>query len=345
MTSGTHIDSQAIIRSDQSLEALNTLGLPSTAAHYAAPESLEALSTVLATCQQQGWPLHVLGGGSNVIVAPQVGGLVLHYAADNYWLEQQADTTLLHVDAGVRWPRLVEAITAQGYWGIENLALIPGCAGAAPVQNIGAYGVELSDVLYEVECMDIRTQNLRVLSNQDCAFGYRDSIFKHALAGQVVITRIVLKLTTQGLPRLAYADLAERVGNDLTPARIAATVSAIRREKLPDPAVLANAGSFFKNPIIDAIQARHLRDRYPDIPCYPAENGVKVAAGWLIDQCGLKGIRRGHFGIHARQALVLVHTGDGSGEELMAFAQDIMAKVKETFGIELEPEPRPLGWE
>ncbi|WP_253443560.1 UDP-N-acetylmuramate dehydrogenase [Halomonas sp. Y3] len=327
------------------LSSANTLGLPCVAEHFAAPESLAALQAALVEARRQGWPLTLLGGGSNLILPERLPGLVIRPAMARWWLEEgEGEAVRVHAEAGVVWHDLVMALAGRGLWGTENLALIPGSCGAAPIQNIGAYGVELCEVLEAVEVVSLADGGERWMTAEACAFAYRDSIFKGALGGQVVITRLVLRLSRTPRPRLGYGDLAERAGEQPTPLRVAEAVCAIRREKLPDPAVLGNAGSFFKNPVVAAVQAERLLALHPEMPHFPQPDGrVKLAAGWLIDQCGLKGWRDGRFGVHERQALVLVHFGGGSAAELLTFAERVAGRVAERFGVELEREPRLAG--
>jgi UDP-N-acetylmuramate dehydrogenase len=330
--------------SEHDLSRANTLGLPCVAERFAAPRSVDELRDVLQRAADRGWPLLVLGGGSNLILPPRLTGLVVQPALTHWWLEEADDGVLVHAEAGVNWHALVMALAGRGLWGIENLALIPGHCGAAPIQNIGAYGVELCEVLEAIHLRYLDDGHEAVLSPQECAFGYRDSLFKGELEGRVVITRLVLRLSRTPRPRLDYGDLARRVGAAPTPLQVAEAVCAVRREKLPDPATLGNAGSFFKNPLVGCEVADRLLADHPELPCFPqAGDRVKLAAGWLIERCGLKGWRAGHFGVHDRQALVLVHFGGGSAGELLAFADQVANRVAERFGIMLEPEPRLAG--
>ncbi|MFP4137759.1 MAG: UDP-N-acetylmuramate dehydrogenase [Halomonas sp.] len=335
----------ASIRRDHDLTHANTLGLPCVAERFTAPTTLAALGEALAEARSRGWPLTLLGGGSNLILPERLPGLVVQPAlADWGQVPGGEGEVRIHAEAGVNWHELVMALAARGLWGTENLALIPGACGAAPIQNIGAYGVELAEVLEAVEVLHLETGRPASMTPEACAFGYRDSIFKGALDGRVVITRLVLKLSTVPCPRLGYGDLAGRVGASPTALEVAEAVCAIRREKLPDPAHLGNAGSFFKNPLVSAAVAERLRAEFPAMPCFPQPDGrVKLAAGWLIDRCGLKGWREGHFGVHERQALVLVHLGGGSAAELLAFAERVADRVEERFGVCLEREPRLAG--
>ena len=335
----------ASIQRDHDLAHANTLGLPCVAERFTAPATLAALEEALAEARSRGWPLTLLGGGSNLILPERLPGLVVQPAMADWWRESAGEGRVrVHAEAGVNWHELVMALAARGLWGTENLALIPGSCGAAPIQNIGAYGVELADVLEAVEVLHLATGCREVMTPAACAFGYRDSIFKGALDGRVVVTRLVLALSTAPRPRLGYGDLAARVGATPGALEVAEAVCAIRREKLPDPARLGNAGSFFKNPLVAAWHAERLLAEFPEMPHFPQPDGrVKLAAGWLIDQCGLKGRREGHFGVHERQALVLVHFGGGSAGELLAFAERVAGRVEERFGVSLEREPRLAG--
>ncbi|MGY4878131.1 UDP-N-acetylmuramate dehydrogenase [Vreelandella aquamarina] len=320
----------------------NTLRLPVKAQWFSAPTTLTALQYCVRQAHAEG-TIYVLGGGSNVLLPERLNGRVIHPALKQWWLEAQGNDVLAHVGAGVNWHALVMALAEKGLWGIENLALIPGDCGAAPVQNIGAYGVELADVLDAVQVMYLADGSVDWLTNEACGFGYRDSIFKNALQGKVIITRLILRLKRHAEPKLGYGDLSERVGGNPSSADVAHAVCQVRQEKLPDPAELANAGSFFKNPLVSAKQAEVLLSRYPALPHFAQPDGTfKLAAGWLIDQCGLKGVRFGAFGVHERQALVLVHFGGGDRAALLDVADHVVATVKARFGVALEVEPRIL---
>lgn len=333
-----------LIRAHVSLTEHNTLGFVSEAQWYAAPTTIDECKAVLADARAQALPITVLGGGSNVILEPFVPGLVIvpSMTAVRYD-DAENGAVRVYAEAGVEWPALVVETAERGLWGIENLALIPGRCGAAPVQNIGAYGVELADVISAVHVLYFDGRE-DVISAEQAAFGYRDSVFKHALAGRCLITAIELIVQRQAEPKLGYGDLASRVSQPCTPAEVAAAVSAVRREKLPDPNVLGNAGSFFKNPVIAHEHAERLLQQHSAMPHFSVgDETVKIPAAWLIDQCGFKGITRGTVGVHDRQALVLVNRGGGDANALMALAEDIQGHVMAQFGIALEPEPRRIG--
>ncbi|OLO09061.1 UDP-N-acetylenolpyruvoylglucosamine reductase [Salinicola sp. MH3R3-1] len=327
---------------DRDLSHANTLALPSRAERFWHARSESDVVDGLQLANAHGWPITVLGGGSNLLLPPAVGGLTLRADIEGVTFRQGlGDTVHVEVGAGVGWHALVEACVARELWGIENLALIPGLAGAAPIQNIGAYGVELADVIDWVELVDRRDARVQRLDRDACGLGYRDSVFKRELADQVVITRLGLTLSTRPRPQLDYGILRERVSASPSARDVFEAVCAIRREKLPDPIRTPNAGSFFKNPLVTAAVAARLLEQSPSMPHYPQPDGqVKLAAGWLIDQCGLKGHREGAFGVHDRQALVLVHFGGGTLEGLLAFADTLVAAVQARFGVVLEREPR-----
>ncbi len=330
---------------DHALDGLNTLGLSARAAHFMRLSREAELAPALALAAERGWPVSLLGGGSNLILAPHLDGLVLQPGFADCELTPGADGSVgVRVAAGHDWHALVMAMAARGLWGLENLALIPGQCGAAPIQNIGAYGVELAEVLEAVELRYLDDGRAETLGVGECAFGYRDSLFKGELAGRVMITHLRLRLSTRPRPRLDYGDLGRRVEGEPSPLAVAEAVCAIRREKLPDPLTLPNAGSFFKNPLVPGPQAEALIKDHPTMPHFAQPEGkVKLAAGWLIDQCGLKGWREGPFGVHERQALVLVHHGGGDARGLLDFAERVAERVRGRFGVVLEREPRLMG--
>lgn len=335
---------RAVIEHNVDLSASNTLGLACIAERVATPRCRAALSALVRDGHTGRGPLTLLSGGSNLILPERLPGLTLRPAMTQWWIEPRGNDAYVHVGAGVNWHGLVMALAERGWWGLENLALIPGHCGAAPVQNIGAYGVELADALESLTLMHLEDGRFQRLGVDECDFGYRESLFKGELDGRVVITDLTLRVSRAGRARLGYGDLASRLSPTPTPWEVAEAVCAVRREKLPDPAELGNAGSFFKNPVVDGDRAQALRQAHPDMPHFAlAEGDVKLAAGWLIDQCGLKGWRSGHFGVHERQALVIVHHGGGSAQELLAVAAQVAGHVRDRFGIELEREPRLAG--
>lgn len=284
----------------------------------------------------------VLAGGNNILFTQDFDGVLLTpRAASIDVVAETPDAVAVRAEAGVEWDDLVAWAVERDLWGIENLSLIPGKVGAAPVQNIGAYGAEAKDAIESVEMFCTDTCNTLILSREHCAFGYRESVFKRALRGRVVITAVTFRLSRRPRPDLCYGDLLRETEarGGATLRNIREAICSIRRAKLPDPAVLGNAGSFFKNPVVEAPVAERLLAEYPDMPHYAAPEGrIKLAAGWLIDRAGMKGYREGSVGVHERQALVLVNHGGATGGEVIAFARTVQAKVREKFGIEIDTE-------
>jgi UDP-N-acetylmuramate dehydrogenase len=327
-----------------SLKPFNTLGLAQYCANILEVHSTEQLIDVCLDLAVRREPMLVLGGGSNLVLIDDFRGTVVRVMSLGVEVEQDESSYHLSVAAGESWHELIEFCLAQGMPGLENMALIPGTVGAAPIQNIGAYGIELCDVCAWVEYLDLHSGKLVRLSNAECEFSYRDSIFKGRLRERAVITRVGLCLPKLWRPNLSYGPLQEFDANSVTARDIFDTVCQIRRQKLPDPAVLGNAGSFFKNPMIDADEYLMLAQRFPNIVGYAQADGrVKLAAGWLIDTAGLKGYVLGHVAVHQQQALVLVNLGGGTGQEICQLALYVIEQVKRKFGVVLEPEPRIIG--
>lgn len=340
---------RAVIEERVDLQPRNTLRLPGHAAWFARICQDGAIPEMFDWASEQGMPVLVIGGGSNIVLRSGFRGLVLAMALrERHWEMLDADTARLTLGAGENWHETVLYACKSGFRGIENLALIPGTVGAAPIQNIGAYGVELKQVLYNLEAWDRLESRFRTLSPEECDFGYRDSCFKRE-PERYVITRIRLTLSRRRPFQLSYGELAQEYGHlhdpdsELTPLQVAKTVSDIRRRKLPDPSFLPNAGSFFKNPLVSPETLGELRRQWPDLVAYPENDHYKLAAGWLIEQCGWKGHREAHVGVHSRQALVLIHHGNGTGEELLELAGRIREDVERRFGVTLEMEPRIVG--
>ena len=323
-----------------SLRGRNSFGVDQRAAHLVEFETAEDLRTFFAAGIPGRWT--VLAGGNNILFTEDYDGVLLTPAARQIALvSDDGDEVRLRVEAGVEWDDLVEWAVERGLWGIENLSLIPGKAGSAPVQNIGAYGCEAKDAIRRVEMYCVETGTVLTLDAAHCGFGYRESVFKHDLKGRVIITAVEIALSHTPRPRLGYGDVEREVEarGGATLRNIREAICSIRRAKLPDPAVLGNAGSFFKNPVVEAPVAERLLAEYPDMPHYAAPEGrVKLAAGWLIDRAGMKGYREGSVGVHERQALVLVNHGGATGGEVIAFARTVQAKVREKFGIEIDTE-------
>ncbi|HIY69454.1 MAG TPA: UDP-N-acetylmuramate dehydrogenase [Candidatus Alistipes intestinigallinarum] len=323
-----------------SLRDRNSFGVEQQAARLIEFENADDLREIFSAGIPPRWM--VLSGGNNILFTQDYDGVLLTPVARQITiLEERGETLRVRVEAGVEWDDLVEWAVERGLWGLENLSLIPGKAGAAPVQNIGAYGCEAADTIRRVEMFCVETATMLTLDAAHCAFGYRESVFKHALKGRVIITAIELELSRTPRPRLGYGDVEREVEarGGATLRNIREAVCAIRRAKLPDPAVLGNAGSFFKNPVVEPTVAEALLAEYPDMPHYPAPEGrVKLAAGWLIDRAGMKGCREGNVGVHDRQALVLVNHGGATGAEVLAFARKVQQRVREKFGIEIDTE-------
>ncbi|MDR3235615.1 MAG: UDP-N-acetylmuramate dehydrogenase [Prevotellaceae bacterium] len=331
------------IHRDYPLKAHHTFGFDVKARYYAAPDTPEALHALLADPLYRKLPKLIIGGGSNLLFRADYEGLVIQprfHAIDI--VDEDDDSVTLCADAGVVWDEFVDYCVQHGWGGVENLSGIPGTAGAAPVQNIGAYGVEVKDVIYGVEALRIDSLQPVFFTREACMFGYRDSIFKHtAWKNNIVITRATFKLWKNSQPVTHYGALSAALHDCPTPtlAQVRQAVLAVRRQKLPDPAVAGNAGSFFKNPAVPCAKAHALAAAYPALTLYPA-NGeeVKVPAAWLIEQCGWKGKRVGQVGVHAPQPLVLVNYGGGTGNDVMQLAADIQQSVAAKFGIALEME-------
>lgn len=287
--------------------------------------------------------LWILGEGTNTIFTEDFKGTILWIQLRGIEVTEHSDSWLLHVAAGENWHRLVEFTLNQGMPGLENLALIPGSVGAAPVQNIGAYGVELSEFIEGVEGYDLKTKETRYLPNSGCGFSYRESVFKTPAFSHFVITDVYLRIPKNWIPKLSYADLAD-MPDSSSAYEIMQRVIEVRRRKLPDPIEIPNAGSFFKNPIIDHIQLKRLQEKYPTMPVYPVDaQSSKIPAGWLIDKAGLKSLQVGDAGVHEKQALVLVNRGTASGQDLSQLAHKIISEVHDIYGVKLEPEVRLLG--
>lgn len=329
---------------DVSMQGLNTLRLPARAAWFVRVTDVDSLQAALDWADERGLPVLVLGGGSNVILAGDFDGLVIRVGiTGRCWSAANGDTAELEVGAGENWHETVMYTVKAGYRGLENLALIPGTVGAAPIQNIGAYGVELSTTLLDVEVWDRDAGEVRRLSAEACEFDYRDSVFKRH-PERYVILRIRLRLSRTAPLNLGYRDLqdyfADEDVTDLTAEDVASAVIKVRCQKLPDPDFLPNVGSFFKNPVVPLSQYESLKARFPELVAYVGADSAKLAAGWLIDTCGWKGYRESHVGVHNRQALVLVHHGNGQGAELLSLAARIRDDVRDRFGVALEVEPR-----
>ena len=328
---------------NKSLTGRNSFGVQASCRQLIEYETSEDLHTIFADmiCRCEKWM--VLSGGNNVLFTEDYDGVILHPASDGIEITSQTpDHTLVRVQAGVEWDDFVAWCAEHELWGAENLSLIPGKVGAAPIQNIGAYGTEASDIIRSVEMFCTDTLNTLTLDASYCGFGYRESIFKHSLKGRVIVTAVNFTLSRKAAPNLGYGALSKHVEElgGPTLANIRRAVIDIRRSKLPDTSVTGNAGSFFKNPIVDASKARNLKEKFDDMPIYPTaqEDKVKIAAGWLIEKAGWKGRCEGAAGVHDRQALVLINKGGATGRQIIDLATRIRHDVLSMFGIDIEPE-------
>ena len=328
---------------NQSLKPYNTFGIDVTAKQFINIETVEDLEFILR--KNYASELFILGGGSNMLLTKNIEATVLHIdLKGKEVLKETEEKVVVRVMAGENWHNFVLWCLEQDFGGLENLSLIPGNVGTSPIQNIGAYGVELKDHFLHCEAINIQTLEKKVFNTNDCNFGYRNSIFKNELKDQYVITSVDFVLSKKEHQVItSYGSINEelKLKSIQNPSiqDISNAVIEIRKQKLPNPKELGNSGSFFKNPIISINVFQELQKEYPEIPSYPiSENEVKVPAGWLIDKAGLKGYRNGDAGVHKNQALVLVNYGEASGKEILALAEEIIQKIKNRFGIALEPE-------
>ncbi|QMW02043.1 UDP-N-acetylmuramate dehydrogenase [Spirosoma foliorum] len=334
------------IQSRVSLKPYNTFRIDANARYWVEISNEEDLRTLLQLSEFIDTPKLILGGGSNVLLRQNFDGLVVKINIQGIDIIREDDNHVyLTAGAGVNWHELVLFCVKRGYAGMENLSLIPGTVGASPMQNIGAYGVELEQVFESLTAIHILTGEKRTFTHVDCAFGYRESVFKRELKGQYIITSVTFQLDKQPTFHTRYGAIQETltamgVSEDkLTIKAVSDAVIQIRRSKLPDPAQIGNAGSFFKNPEIPKAQFDTLKTDYPTLPGYPAgDEQVKVPAGWLIEQAGWKGYRSGDAGVHAKQALVLVNYGTATGDEIISLAKQVQQSVQEKFGVSISPE-------
>lgn len=327
---------------DINLQDRNSFGVVESAVELVEFETADDLREYFVERKPERW--YVLGGGNNTLFTQRYDGvIVVPKCAGRTILADDGRYVDLRVEAAYDWDELVAWSVDQGLWGIENLSMIPSSVGAAPVQNIGAYGAEAKDAITVVEYFDTKSLEVVRLTNEECSFGYRESVFKHELRGVAIILAVEFRLHRNPTPNLGYGDVIKEVEarGGATLRNIREAICAIRSSKLPDPKLLGNAGSFFKNPVVDRQVAESLLAKYPDMPHYAVagdNSSVKLAAGWLIDRAGLKGYRCGNVGVHDRQALVLVNYGGATGGDVIALADYVCSRVAECFGVAISPE-------
>jgi UDP-N-acetylmuramate dehydrogenase len=336
------------IQQNISLQPYNTFGINASAKYFAKFTSLSELEQLFDTpfLQEKERPF-IIGGGSNILLTLNYNGLVAKNEMHGIEIVKQNEHHVyVRSAAGENWHQFVLYCIDKNFAGVENLSLIPGNVGASPMQNIGAYGAEIKDVFYELEAFDMIDRKVRTFTAQECEFGYRESIFKRKYKGRFIITSVTFKLHKQPAYNISYGAIQQELDKmqvkELSIVAISKAVINIRQSKLPDPAEIGNAGSFFKNPTIPQQQFDDLKKEFPSIAGYPANKEVKVAAGWLIEQCGWKGYRKGDAGCHAKQALVLVNYGNAKGSEILALSSEIMQSVEFKFGIMLQREVNVL---
>lgn len=331
-----------------SLLPYNTFGMDVKASRFVEYASVEELRGLWnAEREAVARALHI-GGGSNLLFASDYEGLILHSAIKGYTVVKETEEEVeVRVGAGEVWDDFVAYTVANGWYGAENLSLIPGEVGASAVQNIGAYGVEAKDLIVSVDTFGLETGEERRFMQEECRYAYRESVFKQELKGKYAVTFVTYRLKKHPVFHLEYGNIRaelEKQGCQVDLENVRRIIIAIRQAKLPDPKVLGNAGSFFMNPVVPKMQFEALLAQYPDMPHYPVDEAhVKIPAGWMIDRCGWKGKRVGHAGVHEKQALVLVNCGGATGKEVMHLAEEIVASVRERFGVTIRPEVNYIG--
>ena len=331
------------IQHNYPLLAHNTFGMDVEASVFVEYESVTELKEILLhqLCPEGKW-LHI-GGGSNLLFTGDFDGMILHSAIKGFEVvSENEDEVLVRAGAGEVWDDFVAYTVEKGWYGAENLSLIPGEVGASAVQNIGAYGVEAKDLIVKVATIEVATGKERMFENDDCGYAYRESVFKHALKGKYIVTHVTYRLSKHPSYRLDYGNVRaelEKRGCELTLENVRRTIIDIRESKLPDPKVQGNAGSFFMNPIVPRPLFEELQGKYPSMPFYEVNaERVKIPAAWMIDQCGWKGKQLGHAGVHNKQALVLVNCGGATGQEIIALSEEIQRSVFDKFGVRISPE-------
>lgn len=333
-----------LIRQNVNLKALNTFGIPARAHFYTDLEDLSSFAELIKTPEYQSQKKLIIGGGSNILFTKDFEGLVIRNLLKGISVIQEDDTdVLVKVAAGENWHAFVMWTIEKGFAGIENLSLIPGCVGASPMQNIGAYGVEIKDVFESLEALEMSTGEQKTFTKEECKFGYRESVFKNIYKDRYLITAVIFHLKKNAAVNTSYgaitAELAAMGISEPNIRDVSNAVISIRRSKLPDPAVTGNAGSFFKNPEVETSIYQSIKKNYPEVVAYPLADGKhKLAAGWLIEHCGLKGFEIGGAAVHTKQALVLINTGNADGASVLALSAEIIKRVFEKYGVQLERE-------
>ncbi len=328
------------ITENQDLTQYNTFHVPAKARYFVLVENKSELPQLIDFANHKQLPILILGQGSNVLFTRDLNMIVTKFNFSNLQITSQThDSTIVQVQAGKTWDDFVAWTVENNLYGAVNLSFIPGTVGAAPVQNIGAYGTEVAQIIEKVEVFDLQTLNFTEIHKQNCQFAYRSSIFKTQLKNKAFITSVTFKLSKKPYFNLQYKDLQHLKNNPgLNLQLLRQTIGQIRHKKLPDPKTIGNAGSFFKNPIVSKEQARQLKDRWPQMPQYQLNNAVKIPAGWLIDNLGLKGYKMGQAAVYQHNALVLVNLGNATGKQILKLANFIIDKVFEIYKIKLEPE-------
>jgi len=333
-----------MIESDVSLKNFNTFGIDVSSKLFSQAENEDHVRNVIQSTEFIRNSSLILGGGSNLLFTKNFDGIVLrNHIQGIEVIEETQEYVLVKVGGGVVWHDFVLHCIKKGWHGVENLSLIPGNVGASPMQNIGAYGVEIKEVFYELEAIHLQTGEIHYFNNSACEFGYRESVFKNKLKGQYLISRVIYKLSKKGYYTISYGAIEKQLESmgvqELSAKSISDAVIAIRQSKLPDPKKIGNSGSFFKNPIVDKSTYHMVKSNFPDVVAYSAGKGfMKLAAGWLIEQAGWKGKTFGNYGVHKHQALVLVNYGGASGKEIYDLSAEILDSIKEKFGVNLERE-------
>jgi len=331
------------IQKNFNLKRLNTFGISINAENFLDLKNENDLKEILVSSNYKNQSKFILGGGSNILLTKDIEGLTIKISIPGIKIiDENDESVIIEAGGGVVWQNLVEYCINKNFGGIENLSLIPGTVGAAPIQNIGAYGQEIKDVLYNLRGIFIADGEEKIFTNNECEFGYRNSIFKKDLKNKFIVTAVKLKLNKNPEINLNYGNLRDEIEklnlNNITIRDVSNVVCSIRKSKLPDPSKIGNAGSFFKNPEVSSDFFSKLKQDFPDLVGYETSNGYKLAAGWLVDKCGWKGKRIGNTGIHEKQALVLVNFGNASGTEVFNLSKEVKNSVKEKFGVDLEYE-------